>query len=70
MWPAGLGLPTSDLVCRVVLSTQNASFTMCPSRSGMDNFLPTQGHILKFPNDRGPHDNVPYVVFVCQEIAY
>ena len=27
-------------------------------RAGMGNFLPTQGRIIKFPNDRGPHDNI------------
>ena len=28
------------------------------SRSGMGNFLSTQGHIIKFPNDQGPHDDM------------
>ena len=28
----------------------------------MSNFLPTQGRIIKFPNDLGPH-----VVFGCEE---
>ena len=29
-----------------------------PTNPGMCSFLPTQGRIIKFPNDRGPHDNI------------
>ena len=36
----------------------NESYISGQFRAGMGNFLSTQGRIIKFPKDRGPHDNI------------